>query len=152
MSTASHTDYFVTAGTLLAAFKRTDNQEAWCLVTHDNDELTSFVRELHAGELPNDWRYDAIHWILNAITSEPQETDWSDIPWQYAENYADLATSDLLHWYAQEPSRLNYIDDANENGLIPPAATSFDRLRLGQYIAIERMTCQILSSLRLLGS
>ena len=83
----SHINYFVTAGTLLAAFKRTDNEEAWCLTTHENDELTDFIRSLHDGELPNDWRYDTIYWIISAIASEDEDTiDWLDVPSEYAED------------------------------------------------------------------
>ena len=148
----AHINYFVTAGTLLAAFKRTDNEEAWCLTTHENDELTDFIRSLHDGELPNDWRYDTIHWIIAAIASEPLERDddWLDIPFEYADNQVDQSTSYICQWYADYPSRYSYVEENLANGRTCDTTDALDQLKMGQFTAIQEMTTAILAKLNLI--
>ena len=149
-TTMTNINYFVTAATLLNAFKRTDNEENWCLVTHDDDELTSFIRELHDGELPNDWRYDTIHWIIAAIASEDEETiDWSDVPREYADNQVDMCTSSIFQWYANYSGRYEYVQDNLNDGITHNSCDAFDQLEQGQFRAIEEMTYKILSKLNL---
>ena len=147
----SHINYFVTAGTLLAAFKRTDNEEAWCLTTHENDELTDFIRSLHDGELPNDWRYDTIYWIISAIASEDEDTiDWLDVPSEYADNQVDQSTSYICQWYADYPARLEYVEENKANGRTSDTTDVFEQLQMGQFTAIQEMTTAILSKLNLI--
>ncbi len=145
------TDYFVTAGTLLAAFKRTDNAESWCLATHEDDELTDFIRELHDDELPNDWRYNTIHWIIAAIASEDADTiDWADVPCGYADYLVDLSTSFLFQWYADFPQRVDYINEGIDEGLISKDQVITSQLMAGQFRAIHDMVSTILFKLNLI--
>ncbi len=152
MTNTLETNYFLTAATLLSAFKRTDNEEQWCLATHEDDELTDFIRDLHDGELPNDWRYDTIHWIISAIASEPLERDddWSDIPFEYADNQVDMMTSSIFQWYANYSGRYSYVQDNLEDGITHNSNDAFDQLKLGQFRAIQEMTSTILFKLNLI--
>ena len=60
MTATPSVDYFVNAETLLSAFElkfrepdqHGNGSEFWALVTHDNDDLTVFVRDLHDTEMP----------------------------------------------------------------------------------------------------
>ncbi len=147
----SHINYFLTAGTLLAAFKRTDNAENWCLATHENDELTDFIRSLHDGELPNDWRYNTIFWIISAIASEDEDTiDWDDVPYEYAHNQVDMITSNLFQWYADYPNRIDYVNEGIDEGFISKEELLTSQLMAGQFRAIYDMTSTILSKLNLI--
>jgi len=145
----TQSDYFASPGAFLAAFRRTENQENWCLVTHDDDSLTDFIRELHDGELPNDWRYDTIHWIASAIASEPADTDWDDIPHQYADNLTDQSTSYLFQWYADVPSRTTYLDDTEYVSHPDQSLALVRQLAAGQYNAIYSMVSRVLARLGL---
>ena len=146
------TNYFVTAGTLLSAFKRTDNELSWSLATHEDDELTDFIRNLHDDELPNDWRYNIIHWIIAAIASESLEKDddWSDKPYEYAEFLTDEINPILLQWYADSPSRLSYIEEGINEGLISKDQDVISQLMSGQRATIHDMASTILFKLNLI--
>jgi hypothetical protein len=147
----SHINYFVTAGTLLAAFKRTDNAKNWCLTTHENDELTDFIRSLHDGEFPNDWRYNTIFWIISAIASEDEDTiNWDDVPSDYADNRVDHSTSYVCQWYADHPARFEYVEENIANGITYKDTDAFHQLQMGQFTAIQEMTATILSKLNLI--
>ena len=144
------TNYFLTAATLLSAFKRTDNAKSWCLATHEDDELTDFIRSLHDGELPNDWRYNTIFWILSAIASEDEGTiEWSDVPFSYADNRVDMITSHLFQWYADQPDRVEYVNEGIDEGFISKDQVLTSQLMAGQFRAIHDMTSSILFKLNL---
>ena len=132
---------------MLQRFARPPNQEAWCIADHNDDELYDLVRSLHDGELPNDWRYDCIHWILNAISSESTNTDWEDIPHQYADHYVDIGTQDLYLWIANCPARADYIQQARESGFIDGSMDHTKQIQVAQYLQIESMTHELLRSL-----
>ena len=151
MTSVMTVNYFLTAGTLLSAFKRTENELHWSLATHEDDELTDFIRSLHDGELPNDWRYDIIHWIIAAIASEDLERgdDWSDKPYEYAEYLTDQINPILLQWYADYPSRLGYVEEGISEGMISKDQDVISQLMAGQHAAIHDMASTILFKLNL---
>ena len=148
-------NWFITAGTLRAAFtrdKRTDGSTFWCLTdqAHQNDEeLTPWLRDLHDDELPDDWRYKTIVNICEELMSEDDlsNADPGELSVCIANNLTDIYNHSLLQWYADNPSRVAYIDDAQSDGLIDSEATTIDRLMCGQCIAIEQMAYKIIERL-----
>lgn len=154
-TTTKSINWFLTAGTLRAAFtqdKRQDGSTFWCLTeqAHQNDEdLTPWLMDLHDKELPNDWRYKTVVDICNALMDEDDlsNADPGELSVAIANNLTDIYTHSLCQWYADNTSRVAYIDDAQSDGLLAPEATTIDRLMYGQCIAIEQMAYKIVERL-----
>ncbi len=157
MTTTNSINWFLTAGTLRAAFtrdKRTDGSTFWCLTdqAHQNDEeLTPWLMGLHDEELPNDWRYETIVSILDALmdVDAPLDEfmDHHDLVCGIADNITDIYNGALLQWYADIPSRVAYIDDAVSEGLIDTNADTIARLTVGQNECIRSMCHRIIDRL-----
>ena len=153
MTTTNAINWFITAGTLRAAFtrdKRDDGSTFWCLTDRaDQDDLIDWLRDLHDDELPNDWRYETIVNICEALTYEGDlsNADPGELSVGIANNLTDIYNHSLFQWYADIPSRVAYIDDAQSDGLIASEATTIDRLMCGQCIAIEQMAYKIVERL-----
>lgn len=118
------------------------------------DDLTSFIHELHHDEFPNDWRYQTIVFILDAIIESSEYMDKDDEGWDgFSFNVADqltsIYTSELAAWFADNASRASYHDDAIELGLIPNDANLSSRLMIAQSMCIEQMASQILNKLEI---
>ena len=100
MTTTNSINWFLTAGTLRAAFtqkKRDDGASFWCLTEQARqsvDDLTSFIRELHDDEMPNDWRYETIvdicTYLMDLIEPIDEQSDASDIAFSTAAVAADV--------------------------------------------------------------
>ena len=155
MTTTNAINWFITAGTLRAAFtqdKRDDGSTFWCYTEQARqspDDLAIWIGELHDDELPNDWRYETIVAICEALMDEDDlsNADPGELSVGIANNLTDIYNADLLQWYADIPSRVAYIDDAQSDGLIASEATTIDRLMCGQCIAIEQMAYKIIERL-----
>ena len=153
MTATNAINWFITAGTLRAAFtqdKRDDGSTFWCLTDRaDQDDLIDWLRDLHDDELPNDWRYETIVDICDTLMDEDDlsNTDPGELSVGIANNLTDIYNHSLCQWYADNPSRVAYIDDAQSDGLISAEATTIDRLMCGQCIAIEQMAYKIIERL-----
>jgi len=152
-------NWFITAGTLRSAFElqvREDGSEFWALTAQARqtvDNLTSFIHELHDEELPNDWRYQTIVAILDAIIDVSNHNDspeWNDEAFEIANSLTSIYTSELSAWFAENGSRASYHDDAQEEGLIHATASLHDRLAMAQYQCIHGMVVRIMCALELL--
>lgn len=156
MTTTNQINWFLTAGTLRAAFtqdKRTDGSTFYGLTdqAHQNDEeLTPWLMGLHDEELPNDWRYETIVDICEALQDVDDLEDVDachDLVAGIADNITDISNADLLQWYADIPSRVAYIDDAVSEGLIDTNADTIARLTVGQNECIRSMCHRIIDKL-----
>ena len=155
MTTTNSINWFLSAGTLRAAFtqdKRDDGSTFWCYTEQARqspDDLAIWIGELHDGELPNDWRYETIVNICEALMDEDDlsNADPGELSVGIANNLTDIYNHSLFQWYADNASRVAYIDDAQSDGLIAPEATTIDRLMCGQCIAIEQMAYKIVERL-----
>jgi hypothetical protein len=157
MTTTNTINWFLTAGTLRAAFtqdKRQDGTLFWCLTdqAHQNDEeLTPWLMALHDEELPNDWRYETIVSVLDALMDIDGRLADHEDPYELihdiALNITDIYNADLLQWYADIPSRVAYIDDAVSDGLIDTDTDTIARLTVGQNECIRSMCHQIVGRL-----
>ncbi len=149
-------NWFLTAGTLRAAFtqdKRQDGSTFWTYTDkarQSADDLATWIGELHDDELPNDWRYETIVSILDALMDIEGLEDYEDhcdLISGIADNITDIYNADLFQWYADIPSRVGYIDDAVSEGLIDTNADTIARLIVGQNECIRTMCHQIIDRL-----
>ncbi len=153
-------NWFITAGTLRAAFtqdKRQDGTSYWCLTRQARqtvDDLTEWLHSLHDDELPNDWRYETIVSILDALidVDKPLDEilDHYDLTCGIADNLTDIYNHDLFQWYADHPDRVSYIEEATAEGLISTDLDTIGRLTIGQHECIRSMADRIVD--RLLSS
>ena len=149
-------DWFTTAATFKAAFQeleREDGSQYWTFTdeAEDSEELTEFVRELHDEEWPNDWRFETITQIIDRIIEHSKGSNdyWDDEPHEIAEALTTIYTGELLQWYSDNSSRLSYVDQAREDGLIVESQDTTAQLTTGQHQAISQMACTIISKLGL---
>ena len=155
MTTTNTINWFITAGTLRAAFtqdKRTDGTLFWCLTEQARqsvDDLTELLRNLHDDELPNDWRYETIVGICDALMDEDDlsNADPGELSVGIANNLTDIYNHSLFQWYADNPSRVDYIEEGVLSGIIAPETDTIARLMCGQCIAIEQMAYKIVERL-----
>ena len=156
MTTTSTINWFITAGTLRAAFtqdKKTDGTPYWCFTEQarqNDDDLTPWLMGLHDDELPNDWRYETIVSILDALMDVDDldsYEDHHDLIDGIADNLTDIYNGALLQWYADNPNRVAYIDDAQSEGLIDTNCDTIARLTIGQNECIRSMCHRIIDRL-----
>lgn len=155
MTITNQTNWFLTAGTLRAAFtqdKRQDGSSFWCRTDRadESKDLANFIRECHDAEMPNDWRYETIVSILDALMDVEGLDDYEDhhdLVDGIANNNTDIYNADLLQWYADIPSRVAYIDDAQSEGLIGTNTDTIARLTIGQNECIRSMCHRIIDRL-----
>lgn len=84
--------------------------------------LYETVKAAHGGELPNDWRYQAVMEALSAMEENAEDFELNDegdeIDSQAVEEVADgirsIYTADVLQWYADCISRTAYTEDAHD--------------------------------------
>ena len=151
-------NYLVTAGTLRSAFEkatREDGSSYWKLIEMgDFEDVKDLVRDCHDEELPNDWRYGMFVDILDSIMdhdylNDDKSTCWSDVSYEIADSLTDYSTSLLLQWYADIPSRIEYVNSAIDDGLISMDQVITSQLLSGQYWCIHMMVSSIMFALQL---
>ena len=146
-------NWFLTAGTLRAAFtrdKRPGGSTYWCLTDRaDQDDLIDWLRDLHDDELPNDWRYETIVNICDTLMDEDDlsNADPNELAVGIANNLTDIYNHSLFQWYADIPSRVDYIEEAISEGLIDSYADTIARLIVGQSQCIEGVAYRIVERL-----
>lgn len=144
--TSTATNWFITADTLRSAFEqetRDDGSKFYsCQHVDAGTELLEFIQDLHDDELPNDWRYNTIVSILDALCEVDDLSDYQDtnhLADGIASNIADIYNSDLFQWYADRPDRVSYIDQAVSDGLCDHTTDTIARLSIGQNECIRSM-------------
>lgn len=155
MTTTNAINWFITAGTLRAAFtqdKRDDGSTFWTYTEQARqsaDDLATWIGELHDGELPNDWRYETIVSICEALMDEDDlsNADPGELSVGISNNLTDIYNHSLFQWYADIPSRVEYIEEGVLSGYISPEADTMSRLMVGQSICIEQMAYKIVERL-----
>ena len=117
MTTTNAINWFITAGTLRAAFtqdKRDDGSTFWTYTDQARqsaDDLATWIGELHDGELPNDWRYETIVAICDTLMDEDDlsNADPGELSVGIANNLTDIYNHSLFQWlsliHISEPTR-----------------------------------------------
>ena len=111
-----------------------------------SEDIRKIVRELHDGELPNDWRYDTVYFIAHGMLeySECTEKGWTIDQYQevipeVAYGLSDDLNGDLLEW-AQIGSRLEFQDPE----IVAPTTNIYNLLKVRQREEIESMAYTLL--------
>lgn len=151
MTTA--TNFFVTAATLRSCFSeytRDDGSKYWSYADMmRTEEVADLVCDCHDEELPNDWRYGMIVSILDAITEYDRNTNWSNAANEIADRLVEFNTCRLFQWYADDSSRVDYVNSGIDEGLISEDQVITSQLLAGQYLCIHQMVHQIMAALDL---
>ena len=105
--------------------------------------VADVVQDCHDGELPNDWRYETIAAIFDAVETVDYRGEWSDDLVEIVDSLVDCYTSDLYAWAT--PARWHYIDDARDDcGL--SAASFSEQIAAGQEACVQQMVTQVLEA------
>ena len=104
-------------------FKATNNKppmEQFLGVKNKNEyqnlEIQRFIELLHNGELPNDWRYDIIHSLLDSllnnydVNNEDEAYEHIDI---ISDSLVNVYNYGLAKWLCEDVSR-GYFDSSSE--------------------------------------
>ena len=97
--------------------RREDNSLYFFLKDESKNKYQDLVRELHMGELPNDWRYETIKNLVSSFLeyySDDEELTYDNLQdalrESIADNLAEVSNSCLFEWLAEMPSRASFED------------------------------------------
>ena len=97
--------------------RREDNSLYFFLKDESKNKYQDLVRELHMGELPNDWRYETIKNLVSSFLeyySDDEEPTYDNLQdalrESIADNLAEVSNSCLFEWLAEMPSRASFED------------------------------------------
>ena len=147
-------NWFTTAATFRSAFTEKVREDGSIFTACKDDidispELKEFIRECHDDELPNEWRYETIVRILDALKEDDiSNADPNEMAEGIANNITDIYNHSLFQWYADQPDRVEYIDNAVGEGLINADADIIARLIIGQSECIRSMARRIVERLQ----
>jgi hypothetical protein len=116
------------------------------------EELQNIVRACHLGELPNDWCFETVYSLCQALLeySEPEPEAWSEgdfeeiLP-QVAESLTEVYNGPLLQWLADNPGRASFYDSDLEDAYGNRGILELARIR--QTEEIETMGRELLHGL-----
>lgn len=108
------------------------------------EEITEAVFAAHDGEMPNDWRWSVCRAAAEAAAEDPS-SDLQEIADGVAEDLSIVYHSELLSWFAENPSRLSYVEDAAES--LGRQESAIAELHLGQWVAASGAAAAFLSHL-----
>lgn len=138
-----HNFYRITTG---------DGGSSWALTDTAPEWLRDAVQEMHDDETPNSWRWDTAHDLAvtldEAIEYGAALADW---PAEVADQITDIYYSDLAAWLAGDHTRSAYVEEAVEIMPMQPGEPPnlWEWVRLGQYLALERMAGILLDAYRM---
>ena len=121
------------------------NNEKIIVLPSDAPEwVQQLVRDAHDDELPNDWRFTKIYeicwWLLDCESSDSAQENAMEA----ADALSFVYTGQILGWYAEQPSRLNYCDQYIEEFGANATDSTALLLGAGQAYAIEKMIYKII--------
>ena len=104
------------------------------------------VRTAHDEEMPNDWRFAKVREIALWLHEQESLDSAREDAMEAADGMSHIYTGQLLQWYAEIPSRLDYCDQYQQD--FGNSATDSTGLLLGaaQAYAIEQMVQVILNA------
>jgi len=109
-----------------SSYKYLSESEYWSDI---RETLQDVIRGAHFGELPNDWRFQAVYDICHGLLeySQPDQRIWDvhdfgEVAYSIADRFTDTGTSQLMQWLADNPSRCDFDDDGLVEGMLPDLA------------------------------
>lgn len=104
-----------------------------------NYKLHDFIRDIHDGFVPDDFKYRIVYEALQAISE--QDKEYLDYP----AVDADIYTHDLTQW-SQNLNRHDYINTVLEEGILYGRELNFaDLLRQSQQLEIDMICNEVYS-------
>ena len=131
------------------AFKeqtRDDSSHFFTLPESAPQWMTEALKTAHDKELPNDWRFAMVRAIAYAVAECKSIDNAREDAMEVADRLADIYTGQLLNWYAELPSRLDYCDQYRKQFGADAADTTLSHLMAAQAYAIEQMIHVILNA------
>jgi hypothetical protein len=129
------------AGSYFVGAKRDSGTTFRKLKDERPEWVYELVREAHGDMLPDDWRYEAIETVLEAI-------EGIDDPDDHPTFEPDVYNSDLYKWLSSHSNRSAYCDAAADEGSLSERASMADRLMAGQVMEYEEIYGSVIQSLR----
>ena len=117
-----------------------DSAPSWC---------QDVCRESHSGMMPDDWRYS---WISSAADTlvDIDPDDWGEQTHEIADGLIDVYNGRLLSWLASNLTRIEYVNEASENGL-PRENDIINAIQCGQYQEITETVSTLISEIESLA-
>jgi len=109
-----------------------------------SEEITDAVFAAHDGERPSDWRWDVCRAAAEALAEDPS-AELQGIADGVAEDLSTVCNSELLSWFAENPSRLSYVEEAAES--LGRQESAIAELHLGHWFAASGAAAAFLSHL-----
>jgi len=74
----------------------------------------TLIQKCHNDELPNDWRYEKIKYLVERLIEHEKESleDYQDILPEVVDSCVDISTSAQFQWLADMPCRAEFMDDS----------------------------------------
>ena len=97
---------------------KVSNQSYYCLKDdlENKEEIQRFIELLHNGELPNDWRYDIIHSLLDSLLHN-YDVNNEDEAYEHiniiSDSLVNVYNYGLAKWLCEDVSR-GYFDSSSE--------------------------------------
>lgn len=134
---ASYLQYF-------EARTRLDGSDFKTLTDDRPDELYQLIYDAHNGMLPDDYKYDFIVEILQAIadTDDPEDIEIE----------ASIYNHELLNWLASRIDRVEYIHQAVNDFGMPKEFDFMELVRWGQWQEKQEVLQSVLQSLESIES
>lgn len=102
------------------------------------------------GRFPDDWTYETIRCLASDLEDrkidEGSDVD-SDMIHEIADSQVDVYTAALAQWYADHSGNRSLCEEAVSDGLASESASIEDRIKVGQFMAIERILGSLVESI-----
>ena len=106
----------------------------------DKDYIqTNLIYPLHDDELPNDWRYSIIHWLLSDFVDCEDRDEVEDRRFEIVDGLVDVYNADRIKWVQEDLNR-GYVYSDHATG----KEGVFELIGLAQYEVINQMAYQLL--------
>ena len=107
----------------------------------DREEIQqNLIYPLHDDELPNDWRYSIIHWLLSDFVNCTDRQEIEDCHLhEIVDGLVDVYNADRIKWVQEDLNR-GYVESEFTSG----KESIFELIGLAQYEVINQMAYQLL--------
>ena len=107
----------------------------------DREEIQqNLIYPLHDDELPNDWRYSIIHWLLSDFVNCTDRQEIEDCHLhEIVDGLVDVYNADRIKWVQEDLNR-GYVELEFTTG----KESIFELIGLAQYEVINQMAYQLL--------
>ena len=137
---------------LANAFERRTRGDGSTFVTRKDDApvwiTSSVIREMYPDDrMPCDWVYESIHGIAQRLIEYDDPADEDNLH-EVCDGMVDIYTKARLEWLADSLHNLALCDEAIEEGLCAPDASTEDRIGGGQYVGLQRIAGAVVAAVQ----